>query len=522
MNSTRRIALLLAAVFLLPALFFSVYEISSLNNDEKIIQDIYNQQLESILFSVNQYSDDVVSSWISRVEWGANEPTTDSIPSRVKSLLELNASIRLVLISDTTADKPNASLYSYDEHLAKRMRPGMPQFLKRNAGEIKQLLSYKRSGFQKLDLRTLPSDTALLHFITFIISQGEQDRVAAMLINQEDFITDMIGPRLQSIAKDKFIISVYYKDNLAPVYSTMRTDSVARQAEAIVKKFWLFPDYALGIRLQGTTLQQVVRERTTTNLLILLFLDLILILAVVMVFRNIRREVQLAQSKADFVSNVSHEIRTPLALISMFAETLQMGRVPSEEKKREYYDIINKETHRLSGIVNKILNFSQMEANKKILHMAPLYVDPEIKEILRTYDFHLHNKGFEYSYQGVEDLCVYADKEAFVEVMVNLIDNAVKYSHEVKKIEIVAASKDGFGLVTVKDYGMGISKSDQKHIFDKFFRVSSGNLAKSRGTGLGLTLVKQLMEKQKGKVTVVSDLGTGSSFSAYFPLATDV
>lgn len=522
MNSTRRIGLLLVAVFLLPALFFSVYEISSLNRDEKIIQDIYNQQLEAMLFSVNQYADDVLSSWISKTVLALSEAEADSLPARIGDLLNLNASLQAVVVS---ASDSNASplMYTYQGQL-KEVLPGFFSLLKKqNSDEIAQLIKYKKSGFQKLSMMTAQTDTGVVDLVSFIASpRGDDHRFAGLLINKDDFIQDMIGPRLQSIAKDQFVISVYGPQQSVAVYSTAGMDSTEIAAEVLTKKFWIFPDYALGIRLPGTSLQQVVRERTNTNLILLLFLDVVLIGAVWLVFRNINREVQLAQSKADFVSNVSHEIRTPLALISMFAETLQMDRVPSEQKKKEYYDIINKETHRLSGIVNKILNFSQMEANKKVLHLTALYVDPEVKELLHTYDFHLRNKGFDYSYHGDENLCIQADKEALVEILVNLLDNAIKYSVETKKIEVFARSQNGLGSITVKDNGIGISKKDQKHIFEKFYRVSSGDLAKSRGTGLGLTLVKELTERQGGRVSVKSEPGIGSSFTVSFRLAEEV
>ena len=247
----------------------------------------------------------------------------------------------------------------------------------------------------------------------------------------------------------------------------------------------------------------------------------ILIIAVILVFRNVKKEVQLAQNKADFVSNVSHEIRTPLALISMFAETLEMGRVKSEEKKQEYYGIISKETHRLSGIVNKILNFSQTEANKKTLNIESISLNKSIQDVLTTYDFHLKNKGFEYSFEKTDELFVKADKEAFVEIIINLIDNAIKYSEDKKRIEISTGLENTYGYVAVKDQGIGISSMDQKHIFDKFYRVSSGDLAKSKGTGLGLSLVKQLIEAQQGKITVSSSPGNGSLFTLYFPLASN-
>jgi two-component system phosphate regulon sensor histidine kinase PhoR len=309
------------------------------------------------------------------------------------------------------------------------------------------------------------------------------------------------------------------KNSDSVVYSTLSKQGVELPVEAVTKEFWILPDYTLGIGALGNTVEQVIRERTRTNMMLLTGMDIILIIAVILVFRNLKKEVNLAQNKSDFVSNVSHEIRTPLALISMFAETLEMDRVPTEEKKKEYYHIISKETQRLTGIVNKILTFSQTEANKKIYHFETLQVDEEINAILNTYDFHLRNKGFEYTYEGQDGLKIIADKQGLVEVIINLIDNAMKYSETKKRIEISCGRDGQHGYIRIKDYGVGISHHDQKHIFDKFYRVSSGNLAKTNGTGLGLSLVQKLMESQKGRITVSSDIGKGSIFTVYFPLA---
>jgi two-component system phosphate regulon sensor histidine kinase PhoR len=115
-------------------------------------------------------------------------------------------------------------------------------------------------------------------------------------------------------------------------------------------------------------------------------------------------------------------------------------------------------------------------------------------------------------------LWIKADRESLIESVINLIDNAVKYSDGDKRLEISGGQVGDFGYIAVKDYGVGISAHDQKHIFDKFYRVPKGNLARSRGTGLGLSLVKQLMESQKGKITVTSDLKMGSTFKLFFPL----
>lgn len=521
MKSTHRIGLLLALIFLVPALFFSVYEMSELNSDEKIIQDIYQKQLDAILFSVNQYSDDVIGSWIARIEPHLdNNLPKDSIPPKIYDLVGLNAALSGVFLVDSADGKPVFQFYSTAFKDRERLWNSISQTLADSASVIQQLIGYRESGFQKIYKLPLDRNASAGNYcLIFIHQRSDWDfKVGGLLIDPELFIQNVVGPRLQTAARDQFILSAVRKQGDSIAYSTSAPDTTNVTAEALTKDFWIFPDYSLGIRTSGTTLQQLVRERTRANFLLLAGLDVVLIIGVVLVFRNLKKEVDLAQNKADFVSNVSHEIRTPLALISMFAETLEMDRVPTEEKKKEYYQIISKETQRLSGIVNKILNFSQTEANKKHFHFESLHIDTEINGILSTYQFHLKNKGFEYTYSPAGDVWVYADREALIEIIINLIDNAIKYSEDKKRIEINTGVEGTFGYIALRDYGVGISKQDQKHIFDKFYRVSSGNLAKSRGTGLGLSLVKQLIEAQGGKITVQSEPGKGSQFKVYFPL----
>lgn len=524
MKSTQRIGLLLALVFLLPALFFSVYELSSLDKDEEMIEQIYSKQLEAILFSVNQYSDDVLGNWASRIETSLGNPEwlpPDSIPRKIKDLLNLNASLKSVIVGDTVDWKPVLRTFSQEDFNIDPLRTEMESALSANVGVVQQLLKYKKSGFQKVERLRLNDGDSSLHCLIYISQlRAHEFRVTGLIIDVTAFIEDIVGPRLQSIARDQFVLSALVKGTDSVLYTTALgpVPETPAPSEVLTKEFWIFPDYVLGIRTSGDTLQQLVRERTRTNLVLLVALDIVLIIAVVLVFRNLKREVDLAQNKADFVSNVSHEIRTPLALISMFAETLDMDRVPTEEKKREYYKIISKETQRLTGIVNKILNFSQTEAKKKTFNIDRLDVSREIKGILGTYDFHLSNKGFQYTLATSGELWIQADREALMEAMINLIDNAMKYSEDEKRIEISTGRHGGEGFIAVKDQGVGISREHQKHIFDKFYRVHKGNLARSRGTGLGLSLVKQLMESQKGRITVESEPGKGSTFKLFFPL----
>lgn len=485
-----------------------------------MIEEIYRQQLEAILFSVNQYSDDALNSWISKTQAYFGVENDSARSGSLQNLMLLNSPIQSIFIVDSLEKKSEVRLYTLDTAAQQSLVPWFEKILAGSQSEVQQLVKYKRSGFQKATTIQFKDSTFSNSQVVIFISDYPPSsyRVAGFILQPENFIDDFVGPRLQSVAKDQFILSVYRKSSQSLVYSTLSGDSTT--LTTLTKDIWIFPDYALGIRTTGPSLEKLVRQRTLNNLYLLIALDIILIVAVVLAYRSIKREVQLAQNKSDFVSNVSHEIRTPLALISMFAETLLMDRVKSEEKKHEYYTIITKETQRLSGIVNKILNFSQTEAGKKNLHIVPVDLSAQVEEVLNTYDFHLKNKGFVYTRQLASGILVQADKEALTETMINLIDNAIKYSPDHKELNISTGMDKAMGWVAIQDHGMGISKSDQKHIFDKFYRVSSGDLAKSPGTGLGLSLVKQLVEKQQGKISVKSEQGRGTTFTIYFPLTT--
>lgn len=248
-----------------------------------------------------------------------------------------------------------------------------------------------------------------------------------------------------------------------------------------------------------------------------------MILAVLLVgfwflYSSIKREIQLTQIKSEFIAGVSHEIRTPLALISMYIETLEMGRVATAEKTREYYQIISKETQRLTGMVNKILNFSKMEKGKHRFTPALSDLNQITQQVLETYDFHFGNSGFEYRFTPAANLPkISCDSEAVADAIINLVDNAIKYSTTIKRIEISTGTERRFTYIEVKDFGMGIAKKHHKLVFDKFFRVTNETLSNSvKGTGLGLAIVTEIVKAHKGKITLNSKLNEGSTFRLYF------
>jgi two-component system phosphate regulon sensor histidine kinase PhoR len=241
------------------------------------------------------------------------------------------------------------------------------------------------------------------------------------------------------------------------------------------------------------------------------------LLGVLLIYYNLRKELRLTQLKADFVSNVSHELRTPLSLISMYSETLVLDRIKDENKKKEYYSVINNETNRLSKIVNSILNFSKMEAGTRKYNFETHNLVDVNDEIMATYNYHIKSKGFDYDTNiedNIEDIKI--DKDAVSESIINLIENSIKYCQEKKHFEIKIGQNEIGPYWEIKDFGIGISYEDQKKIFDKFYRVSTGLVYKTKGTGLGLSLVKQIMEAHSGSITLKSKLGNGSTFRLQF------
>lgn len=507
-KSIRKIVIILVFIILLPALFFAVYEINSLNSNERIIERIYNNQVEAILYSVNQFSEDIVSSWRSKIKAIRDNRKRIDMEDEIKKFLHQNKAIKFVFFGDSVGIKALIT----DEPTTNEMDNVLYHEFTSNKIKIERLYNYSKEGYNKIEpiLINLKDRIAIIS----IIETTNGKEILGVGIDPLLFIKQILSPKIQSIGQNEFIISVFNNRYRKNIYSTEGINVNNLQNEKVL---WLLPEYSLGIVLKGGTIQSLVKDRAETNLVLLLLLIIILFAGGWIIFRNIKKEIALAKIKSDFVSNVSHELRTPLTLISMFAETLEMGRVKSEEKKTEYYNIISHETARLSRIVNRILNFSQMEAGKRKYNFTNVQLNVIIEEVFNTYKFHLQNKGFKFTSHPDENIpSIYADKEAVSEAIINIIDNAVKYSYDNKEVELSTGTMGELVYVKIKDNGIGISAQDQKKIFDKFFRVSSGYVHNTKGTGLGLSLVKHIMDAHKGEITLHSTPGSGSSFILKF------
>ncbi|MBI2191040.1 MAG: hypothetical protein HYU36_03510 [Planctomycetes bacterium] len=258
------------------------------------------------------------------------------------------------------------------------------------------------------------------------------------------------------------------------------------------------------------------RQRAAVIAVAAIFLAVTLV-ALLALLRTVRREVELAALKTDFVSHVSHELKTPLSLIRLFAETLAMGRARSKEEEKECIDVITRESERLAGMINNILDFSRIEKGRRVYRFDRLELSPFLLELLEAQRPRLVQLGFNLSIDVPVLPVANVDREAMQSALLNLIDNAVKYSPGEKAITVRALVQGPNVEIAVADRGIGVPPHERGRIFEKFYRIRDERVRQSRGSGLGLTLVKHVMEAHGGIVRVDANEAAGSVFTLVLP-----
>jgi signal transduction histidine kinase len=290
---------------------------------------------------------------------------------------------------------------------------------------------------------------------------------------------------------------------------------VERNMEAV------FPGLTLGMKLRGTTLAALGEHFMHASFLTLGGLSLLLAGGIFLTYRNVSKEVAVARLKSDFVSNVSHELRTPLALIRLYAETLELGRLTSPEKCQEYYCIIRKESERLSALINNILDFSRIEAGRKEYEFRETDMCELVRNTLESYRYQIEQHGFTFEEKIAEVPPIKVDREAMARSLVNLVNNALKYSQDRKYIGVNLYRENGGVKLEVIDHGIGIPAGEQGKIFEKFYRVGDPLVHNTKGSGLGLSLVQHIARAHGGDVSVDSTPGAGSKFTITLPLTSE-
>jgi signal transduction histidine kinase len=291
----------------------------------------------------------------------------------------------------------------------------------------------------------------------------------------------------------------------------------------VMRRMDVFNGLAMGIKYQGVSVEALGEAWVRRGFVLLGILTLMIIGGLVLTKRMVSKEIAVAKLKSDFVSNVSHELRTPLALIRLYAETLELGRISTKEKKHQYYRIIRKESERLTALINNILDFSRIEAGRKEYEFRETDIADLVRNTLDSYRYQIEQQGFELEEAIDTELpAVRIDREAIARALVNLVNNALKYSQDQKYIGVKLYRENGSVKLEVADHGIGIARRDQTKIFEKFYRAGDPLVHNTKGSGLGLSLVRHITEAHGGEIEVESSPGAGSKFIMSLPLVAAV
>jgi len=232
------------------------------------------------------------------------------------------------------------------------------------------------------------------------------------------------------------------------------------------------------------------------------------------------RQKRLSEVKNDFINNMTHELKTPISTISLSSELLLRLEFPQdEEKMRKYASIIYKENKRLEKQVERVLNIAKLDKDKVVLNKEEIDLIAILEEVKENFNFNQAQGGGQiYLNHTEQQALLSADPVHLTNVLFNLVDNAVKYCKLSPEIQMsVQAEKEGY-RIEIQDNGIGIRKEDQKLIFDKFYRVPTGNIHDVKGFGLGLYYVKLIVDAHHGKIEVRSNPDKGTTFSIWLPL----
>lgn len=264
------------------------------------------------------------------------------------------------------------------------------------------------------------------------------------------------------------------------------------------------------------------------TLLPLLASSVLFMIAIILAFtytiRTILRQKKISDIKNDFINNMTHELKTPIATISLACQALhEPAMIATDEKRKHYVSMIQDENKRLAVLVDNVLRSAVLDRDKVELNRDDVQLHSIISKAAQNLAIQAENRGGKIQLDlQAENSEVIGDEIHLTNLVINLLDNAIKYSPEKPDVTISTFSTDSAITLSVSDKGLGIKKDDQKRIFEKLYRVPTGNIHNTKGFGLGLSYVKAIVAKHHGTISVVSDFGKGSTFSVELPYHYDV
>jgi len=303
--------------------------------------------------------------------------------------------------------------------------------------------------------------------------------------------------------------AILQSDNMPSGTTTLKTGFVAN-----------FPPWFIDFyQQQPRLLDALLSSRRSIYLGMFLLIVSILIFGTTLTIRAVGHEMELARLKSDFVSTISHEFKSPVTSIRQLAEMLKTNRVPSEDRRERYYDVLVEQSERLALLIDNILDVSKMEEGKKTFVFEQTNIGELLQELVSTNQDRVRHQGFAIQAEISDGLpSIKADRAAIGQAVNNLIDNAIKYSGKAKRVIVHACTDNQHLIISVHDCGIGIKKEELTKVFERFYRGGDELTRGVKGSGLGLTLVKQIVEAHHGSVHAESELGHGSTFEIRIPL----
>ena len=301
---------------------------------------------------------------------------------------------------------------------------------------------------------------------------------------------------------------------------SVETGDDSGQADVLAARFdFVFRDWSLSVRSREMAAAQVLRSNAAMNWVLTVLMSTAVLGGVLLTWRAAGRERRLSRIRNEFVANVSHELRTPVASLAVVGEFLRCGRVRSPEKVADYGRRIEDESDRLRHLIDNVLDFARIESVEMQYRREEVAPEDVVTAAIGAVDTRRQREDFTISVDWPHTLLpvVRVDAQAMRRVLVNLLDNAMKYSGRSRRICVQLALREDCVAVSVADSGIGIASEDHERIFQQFYRAATAE--GMRGTGLGLAIVRHVMHAHGGRVEVDSRVGIGAKFTVLIPVS---
>lgn len=280
----------------------------------------------------------------------------------------------------------------------------------------------------------------------------------------------------------------------------------------------LFPELSFGIAPRDPA-AACASEYTRLNILLGLCAAGLTLIGLSLTWRATRREMRVAQMKSDFLASISHELKTPLTAIRAFGDLIYSGRIRDPERMREYGGLIKTESDRLTTLINNVLELSRLERGIRRYRLEEGFLCAAVADTVEVFRHSAEADGCTIEVElPSPPIRTRFDESALRQALLNLLSNAAKYSGKSRRIEVAVKRDEAEAIIEVRDFGAGIARSEQRHIFTAFHRVSQSETQANCGTGLGLAIVREVARAHGGEVSVESEPGAGATFRLRLPL----